>query len=507
MLRTVQQTRLQVFRCPPLPSRRALHSSPPTLFRPSSRTLLFGLKLPEPSNEPLAGTIAEVGVSGPPWLFLLQLVVGLPAALWAYKCLMLVLFQRKIIYLPSVPPGTRDESLAQGERSTARDASLSGMRWKEVQIQSTVPSRWMRRPVKLKGIELEWKEDEGKAVEGQRQHVVVVYLQGNAGTPLLRAPLFRALLRPSPSRKATSPSRSASSLPSSYHQSPPSPTPPPPPPPKVSLLALAPRSYWLSTRTTPTEAGVLADYRAALEYAYRIHGPEAKYVLYGHSLGGAAAVLLLEQLGQAPFPPLSSPAWSCAHPSPLSPPPHTTRPRVDALIVENPLPSIPIMVRALYPQKWLPYHYLGPFAFDKWDAAGRIERLSAWRGRGVGGEKRGGKGRGEEGGKGRKAVRTLWIRSGKDEIVPRGEEGEGGDPVRGMHADWLAAATSSSDSAHTPHSDSSSVFSPVDTDDKLARWVTIPDALHDTAFLERKWREEVRGFLKEVAREGRSGRG
>lgn len=58
-----------------LPPRRNFHAS-----RPAHA---LGFKLPEPSNEPLAGTVADG--SGPPWLFLLQVLVALPTALWAYK--------------------------------------------------------------------------------------------------------------------------------------------------------------------------------------------------------------------------------------------------------------------------------------------------------------------------------------------------------------------------------------------------------------------------------------
>lgn len=94
---------------------------------------------------------------------------------------MLVLFQRRIIYLPSVPPGTRDESLNDGERSTARDASLGGLSWREVRVSSTVPTRWLRRPVELRGVEMSWSEGARSATAASsagRQKVVVVYLQG-----------------------------------------------------------------------------------------------------------------------------------------------------------------------------------------------------------------------------------------------------------------------------------------------------------------------------------------
>ncbi|GAA5937979.1 hypothetical protein JCM3775_002413 [Rhodotorula graminis] len=447
----------------------AVALQPPRLhqrtFRSTTPARLFGLRLPEPSNEPLAGTGGDA--SGPPWLFLAEVLVGLPAALWAYKCLMLVVFQRRIIYLPSVPPGTRDESLDDGERTSARDASLGGLAWRQVSVRSDEPTRWLRRPVELRGVEMSWNEGAGSVTAAtataRRQKIVVVYLQGNAGTPLLRIPLFRSLLR-----DTTPTTSSTTSLPTRPH---------------VTLLAVAPRTFWRSIRSTPTERSVLADYTAALAHAYAEHGPSARYILYGHSLGGAAAVLLLRQLGQAPFtssvgavdslvaPPVPS---TSPQPSPVA---HL--PPISGLILENPLPSIPHMVRALYPQRWLPYHYLGPFAFDKWDALGRLERLSPSSSTSSSVER---------------PPRSLWIRSERDEIMPGGED----DGVRRMYAAWVRATEQERERAGAGSEELGAAAGDEDRSVR-SRWVEVAGALHDTAYLERRWRDEIQSFLAEVA--------
>ncbi|GAA6008701.1 hypothetical protein JCM11491_003404 [Sporobolomyces phaffii] len=425
--------------------RRHVKLARPLEARPTFRRRIFGLSFPVPSNDPLAGTAAGDGI---PFLFIASVVVGLPLTLWAYKCLMLVAFQRKIIYLPSVPPGTRNESLAHDERTRERDSSLSDIDWKEVNIESRAPTRLLRRKVALKGVELGWKTTQpapnlGSAGETRPPRVVVIYLQGNAGTPLLRIPLFRRLLQPevirsTSARRPSIPPRSES--PSQALED-------------LTVVAVAPRSFWLSTRSTPTEASVLADYRAALDYAYGQYGPSAKYVLYGHSLGGAAAILLLEQLSIPPF---------FAQPQ-HSPP----APTISGVIFENPLPSIPFMVRALYPQKWLPYHYLGFASFDRWDAIGRLRALA--RGASTTTSMT-------------TTVPSLWIRSGRDEIIPT----EAQDGVREMFENWKAIEDGARRGA--------------ESGEVRARWVKIDGALHDTAYLEGKWRDELRQFLREIAK-------
>ncbi|KAK4047796.1 hypothetical protein OIV83_005138 [Microbotryomycetes sp. JL201] len=348
------------------------------------------------SFEPLAGTTAGSSI---PWLFIAQLALGLPTILWTYKCAVLVMFQRKIMYLPYVPLGSRKQTLDELSQSPHASTELAKLVCHQIATPSPAPTRWLRRPVELQGLRVAHE-----ALGDREPQAVIVYLQGNAGTPLLRLPLFRRLLLNAQKEQGLG------------HGS------------KSVILAFAPRSYWLSTRATPTETSILEDYSAAIKYA-RDRYPNAHITLYGHSLGGAAAIRLV--LSRVDI-----------------------KHSVGSLIIENPLPSIPYMVRALYPQKWLPYHYLGGFAFDRWDARGE---LAAYNNSDL--------------------PPALWIRSGKDEIIPTWN----GDPVLSMFKDWQRCSRPADASA----------------------WLDIPDALHDTAFLSRSWNDRLAHFLNIVSSQDR----
>ncbi|KAG6833387.1 hypothetical protein H0H93_013268, partial [Arthromyces matolae] len=166
-----------------------------------------------------------------------------------------------------------------------------------------------------------------KTVEAPNSNVVVLYLQGNAGNPLHRIPVFQSLLSFMPATGK----------------------------PDITVISPAPRSYWTS-RGRPSQRGILTDYTSALSYALNQY-PRARIVLYGHSLGGAVALCLLSQRN------LSEVLGKDAE-------------RVSGVILENPFASIPGMVEALYPQKWLPYRYLKPFVWDRWDALGALKESS-----------------------------------------------------------------------------------------------------------------------------------
>lgn len=207
----------------------------------------------------------------------------------------------------------------------------------------------------------------------------------------------------------------------------------------TAILAIAPRSFWKSIPRRPTEWGVLSDYQHALAYACK-RFPSASIVLYGHSLGGAAAVCLSASLQDT-----------------------ETYRNVKGLVLENPFASIPAMVKALYPQRWLPYHYLGGFAFDKWDALGAMQQAQRERGSLLT----------------RLSHSILVILSKKDEIVPY-EQGLS-----------LFNAVSSDVLSETGG-------------EVRSRLVVLRRALHENAWTERQWRAELEMYVHSIQGEIKS---
>ena len=228
-------------------------------------------------------------------------------------------------------------------------------------------------------------------------NVLSSFSTGNAGNPLARLPVFQRLL-------------SETAL-------------------DIAVLAVAPRSYWKSRPSRATERGILSDYQAVLRYATR-EFPDANVVLYGHSLGGAIAVCLTSRLKAEDFP------------------------KVNGLILENPFASIPGMVKAMYPQRWLPYHHMGPLVFDKWDALQAMrdmpEDALLWK----------------------LSHNLLVLLSEKDEIVPP-------DMGRALFDASYATRLVRPD-AHAGRN---------------RRLVPIGGALHETAWMKREWVNHMTQYL------------
>ncbi|THH30537.1 hypothetical protein EUX98_g3660 [Antrodiella citrinella] len=297
---------------------------------------------------------------------------------------------RKIIYMGYVPTDARTQEL------TPRIVP-KGMACEEIAIPGD-------GRVKLHGINVSRLSQ--TSIEEKPPQTVLVYMQGNAGNPLMRLPIFERLL-----------------------MGPPIPSPSEIKPLDLFILAVAPRSYWKSSRRTPTQPGITSDYRRILTYASR-RFPTSNIVLYGHSLGGAVCVCLIAELRAEEFP------------------------NVRGLVLENPFVSIPGMVKALYTQRWLPYHHLGAFAFDKWDALAATQQASP-------------------DSLLRKLSPTLMLLLSKDDELVPNTMGE---------SLFDASGGLCTSEAH------------------VRRKVVLRNALHENAWKERKWLTEMRRYIQEVGK-------
>lgn len=297
---------------------------------------------------------------------------------------MLIIFQRKVIYMGYAPPGSRTELLADVHPKY----TPNGIHIEELSIPSSRPNT-----VRLSTLLL--RTD----LSTPPRHVII-YLQGNAGNPLHRILMFAALLNAVPS---------------------------------LAILAPAPRSYWTSTAARPTQAGLISDHAAALAFAAS-RFPTSYVTLYGHSLGASAALCLLasrDHVGKG----TDIHAGNCG---------------VHGLVLENAFTSVPDMLRALYPQRWLPYRYLGPFVLDRWDARAAAHGLRQCA----------------------LAHRTMVLVSARDEVVP---------PPMGQEIfDALKA--------------------PIGSDGNLGRLVVLERALHEDAWRHRDWSQTMKQYLCDLER-------
>ncbi len=118
------------------------------------------------------------------------------------------------------------------------------------------------------------------------------------------------------------------------------------------------------------------------------------------------------------------------------------------------------MVHAFYPEKWLPHHYLGPLAVDKWDCVAALRRQT----------------RNDE--KKKKAAArsvlaklapdALVLQSGMDEVVPR----QMGETIYG-----LMQAVGEHD------------------EERWGRFVVMKFAHHSDGWTSLTWTEEIKRYL------------
>ena len=94
----------------------------------------------------------------PPVMFL-----SLAVALWTWKCLMMVVFQNKIIYMPGFPPNARLETIADYKGHCA------GIEWREERIRSGDRTRTSLCVANVIN---------GSHMKGRPKSVYILYFQG-----------------------------------------------------------------------------------------------------------------------------------------------------------------------------------------------------------------------------------------------------------------------------------------------------------------------------------------
>jgi pimeloyl-ACP methyl ester carboxylesterase len=305
------------------------------------------------------------------------------------------------------PPGSRTESL----RDVYPNRTPKGIDIEELSIPSSQPNT-----VRLSTLLLRRRDVTSPT------HVIVycqgMYLfflfslynfhlsltTGNAGNPLHRIPVFTTLLDAIPS---------------------------------LAIFAPAPRSYWTSSGAArPTQAGLTADYTAALAFAAS-RFPTSRLTIYGHSLGASIALCLLASHTDV------SKAAAVVH----------------GLVLENAFTSVPDMLRVLYPQRLLPYRYLGPFVCDRWDTRAAVASHTF---------------------PCDLARRAMVLVSERDEVVP---------PAMGKEIFGALRASGGNQEG---------VGGSMRMQEPLGRFVVVEGALHEDAWRYREWTRAVKKYLEDI---------
>lgn len=316
-LRWRPQTRISRSRWPCRTSQRVLHA-----FNNGRQSFQLCSKIPSTTyslkaDRPFSSAVSAIVT--PPLVF-----IGLGLALWTWKCVMMILFQNKIIYMPNVPPFARSETMQDYTELCHPIA------WEVKQIRSSDGTKLVVCSGTL--VNSPARSEQEMHLD-QKKHVLICYFQGNGGSLPPRLPMLSAILR---SAACLKPRTNV----------------------QYSLLALSYRGYWQSSGRA-SEPGIRRDAQALLAYAEdrcKSLGLDTTLILWGQSIGSGVASTLAAAIG----PRLESSGLP-------------TR----GLILETPFRSIKSMLVALYPQKWLPYRYLGPFLWNHWDTSAALRTMAA----------------------------------------------------------------------------------------------------------------------------------
>jgi fermentation-respiration switch protein FrsA (DUF1100 family) len=329
----------------------------------------------------------------PPLIF-----VGLLLSLWVWKCFWIVVMQDKLLYLTWLPPFTRSEKISDYE------VECRPVRWEEKQIRSLDGTKLAvcegRIPNPRDGTDAQQKDhDRTPPKSARKRSVIICYFQGNGGSMPMRLPLLSQALR-----TITETSKSTRSKEGQYTET------------EYTIAALSYRGYWTSSGRA-TQSGIEKDAQAFLTWVsetYATPETDVEIVLWGHSLGAAIA-----SAAAATYLPRRSSEQISADRSRGSLAP------LVGLILEAPTSTIKDMLVSLYPQKWLPYRYLGPLSWNTWDIAKSMSQMARWRNElGI-----------EAADPASRLPPILLLSAEKDEIVPSYVTGKLERCARSLHLD------------------------------------------------------------------------
>ncbi|RVX67079.1 hypothetical protein B0A52_08322 [Exophiala mesophila] len=219
----------------------------------------------------------------------------------------MVIFQNKIIYMPSVPPFSRSEKVEDYA------TQCGPVRWQEHDVKSSDGTI-------IKLLEGSMASASLPLSPGKRQ-VVVLYLQGNASSLPPRLPHLSSVIRKLSSDREND---------RDYR-----------------LVALSYRGFWKS-QGTASQPGIELDVDTAFKWVLDRYDADAgTIVVWGQSIGAGASTVGVDNLVRSN--------------------PDAIR-RISGLLLETPFVDLKAMLIALYPQKFLPYRYLAPFLRSTWDS-------------------------------------------------------------------------------------------------------------------------------------------
>lgn len=254
------------------------------------------------------------GVS--PFILVPGVFVGLLVGHWIHKCLLMVLFQNKIIYMPSLPPGSRREKLEDYPKTWA------GISWTETKIKSLDGTKL--------SVAVAHPENSPATGQVKRRNVVVLYFQGNGASIPPRTPMLSNILR-----------AAAKDSPHDW-----------------TLLALSYRGYWTSSGRAH-QRGIEKDAQAFVDWAVDTYGCDAEnteLILWGQSIGSGVAAYAASKHAETRET--------------------TGGTRISRLVMETPFVSIKSMLAAIYPDWWVPYKHLWPFLRSWWDSEEALRKIA-----------------------------------------------------------------------------------------------------------------------------------